>query len=348
MAALAVFGGCEHHHGIGMLSSDAGVAFSGWDASGFSIDTGAGAQASPVDGSDARIPLPVDAGGGMVTNLCGNGVLTPDETCDDGNRADGDGCSADCKTIEPGWQCRVPGMPCAQTCGVSQIDCVDADGGVPGNAADIGGIGWPIPVPTSWIGYIESQFETDAIRFTLTLSDDSPNQIRGTVFLNDDTPLPPATDPNVGYPPDVVLPASNYWAGGFAYSMVNGTYSLQRFRFAIRNFELWSGWCALQTPSDSSGMCLPNWTVSAVGFGPIAKCFQSNPATGQETSFDCGKYDLCVSNRVCLCSTTACAFDPNGGRMASFDLAISGNSGDGSVTGFIGQPASVHVVADPF
>src|ERR1019366_360806 len=48
---------------------------------------------------------------------CGNGILTSDETCDDGNTVSGDGCSADCKTIEPGYQCRVPGKPCTPKCG---------------------------------------------------------------------------------------------------------------------------------------------------------------------------------------------------------------------------------------
>src|SRR5437764_1377599 len=31
---------------------------------------------------------------------CGNGVVTPDEACDDGNNISGDGCSADCKSNE--------------------------------------------------------------------------------------------------------------------------------------------------------------------------------------------------------------------------------------------------------
>jgi fibro-slime domain-containing protein len=48
---------------------------------------------------------------------CGNSILTSDETCDDGNTVSGDGCSADCKTVEPGWQCRVPGKPCTPRCG---------------------------------------------------------------------------------------------------------------------------------------------------------------------------------------------------------------------------------------
>ena len=37
------------------------------------------------------------------TTSCGNGVLNaPAETCDDGNRTGGDGCSPDCKT-ETDW-----------------------------------------------------------------------------------------------------------------------------------------------------------------------------------------------------------------------------------------------------
>jgi cysteine-rich repeat protein len=49
--------------------------------------------------------------------ICGNGRLTSDETCDDGNTNSGDGCSADCGSIEPGWECRVPGTRCTPACG---------------------------------------------------------------------------------------------------------------------------------------------------------------------------------------------------------------------------------------
>ena len=52
---------------------------------------------------------------------CGNGVLTSDEKCDDGNTQDGDGCSADCKTVEDGYQCRVPGKRCVPLCGDGKI-----------------------------------------------------------------------------------------------------------------------------------------------------------------------------------------------------------------------------------
>ncbi|MGA9655242.1 MAG: DUF4215 domain-containing protein, partial [Polyangia bacterium] len=49
--------------------------------------------------------------------ICGNGILTSNEACDDGNTVSGDGCSGDCQTVEPGYICRVPGKPCTTLCG---------------------------------------------------------------------------------------------------------------------------------------------------------------------------------------------------------------------------------------
>ena len=43
---------------------------------------------------------------------CGNGVLTSDETCDDGNMVSGDGCAANCLAVETGYSCPTPGKPC--------------------------------------------------------------------------------------------------------------------------------------------------------------------------------------------------------------------------------------------
>lgn len=53
--------------------------------------------------------------------VCGDGVLASTEACDDGNTVDGDGCSADCSAVDPGWQCRVPGKPCVPFCGDGMI-----------------------------------------------------------------------------------------------------------------------------------------------------------------------------------------------------------------------------------
>ncbi len=52
---------------------------------------------------------------------CGNGVLTSDEMCDDKNESDGDGCAKDCKKIEDGYECRVPGQRCTPKCGDGKI-----------------------------------------------------------------------------------------------------------------------------------------------------------------------------------------------------------------------------------
>ncbi|MBN2803434.1 MAG: DUF4215 domain-containing protein [Deltaproteobacteria bacterium] len=45
---------------------------------------------------------------------CGDGKLTEDEACDDGNNKNGDGCQGDCLEVEEGWSCTPPGKPCHQ------------------------------------------------------------------------------------------------------------------------------------------------------------------------------------------------------------------------------------------
>jgi fibro-slime domain-containing protein len=53
---------------------------------------------------------------------CGNSKLTSNKVCDDGNTASGDGCAADCQSIEKGWQCPVPGKPCVPICGDGVVE----------------------------------------------------------------------------------------------------------------------------------------------------------------------------------------------------------------------------------
>src|SRR5207244_392275 len=51
-----------------------------------------------------------------MAGVCGDGILGATEACDDGNANSGDGCSGDCKTVEGGFECRVPGRPCVPAC----------------------------------------------------------------------------------------------------------------------------------------------------------------------------------------------------------------------------------------
>jgi cysteine-rich repeat protein len=272
--------------------------------------------------------------------VCGDGILTSNETCDDGNTLGDDGCSADCQGIEPGWICPTPGQPCTPILAgrdAGSAGTLDAPVAQSPDAPVAGGSSW-------WTGYIENyQFNSgsDAVKFTFSV--DSTGQVIGKVVLGNGTPPPSATDPNVGYPSDAMVTSgsiSGYWAEGFAYSMGNGISSSQRIQFTIQNYELWSGWCALQTPVPDSDMCLPNWGGVTVGpKSDAAGCYQQNPASGQLVPVDCGKFHLCVADAVCMCSTTACA--ENTGAEAAFDLTITGNTANGSVTGIVDR-ANVH------
>ena len=39
----------------------------------------------------------------VCQSVCGDGILTINEACDDGNTISGDGCRSDCMEVEPGW-----------------------------------------------------------------------------------------------------------------------------------------------------------------------------------------------------------------------------------------------------
>jgi cysteine-rich repeat protein len=48
---------------------------------------------------------------GNCSGVCGNGFLTSDEQCDDGNKYNGDGCSSVC-VIESGFYCPTVNSSC--------------------------------------------------------------------------------------------------------------------------------------------------------------------------------------------------------------------------------------------
>src|SRR5689334_18357717 len=60
--------------------------------------TGGPGKDGGIDGRDAGVAHDGgpngDAAPEASTTPCGNGVLTPDEACDDGNKSGADGCSA--------------------------------------------------------------------------------------------------------------------------------------------------------------------------------------------------------------------------------------------------------------
>src|SRR5690606_31406831 len=93
------------------------AATAGSKSSSIGNDDDSGDEDSQTSGSNdtegddtVKLDLPPMTG----FEVCGDGLLTADEACDDGNTEDGDGCSADCKSVEPGMICTPPGQPCRQ------------------------------------------------------------------------------------------------------------------------------------------------------------------------------------------------------------------------------------------
>lgn len=79
----------------GTKTGDAGLDGSAW------VDTGSSADATSEAGISDATTSDADATADTTkTPVCGDGVIDPGEVCDDGAKADGDGCSADCKSVE--------------------------------------------------------------------------------------------------------------------------------------------------------------------------------------------------------------------------------------------------------
>ncbi len=75
---------------------------------------GPGAMFKSSSGPDATSTVDAPAVDAEMPAICGDGIVEPGETCDDGNTIPGDGCSAICQ-IEPGYTCPTAGKPCIST-----------------------------------------------------------------------------------------------------------------------------------------------------------------------------------------------------------------------------------------
>ncbi len=103
--------------GGGGTTNSAGGASSAGSSNGGTRDLNLGGSDNGKAGS---------GGTGGDTSGCGDGVLQAaalGEVCDDGNSAPGDGCAADCMTVEAGFACLTPGAACTSTvaCGDGEV-----------------------------------------------------------------------------------------------------------------------------------------------------------------------------------------------------------------------------------
>jgi fibro-slime domain-containing protein len=96
------------NHTDGDITGGTGSGSTGGGASG-----GTGAVIG-TGGTGNVIGQGGNGGTGVAPPGCGDGELTSDEACDDGNLVDGDGCAANCLTVDRGFSCAIPGMPCRE------------------------------------------------------------------------------------------------------------------------------------------------------------------------------------------------------------------------------------------
>ncbi len=81
-----------------------GAASAGAGSGGSGAIQGTGGLPGPAPGDDGGPTGP--------HSVCGDGVRGTDEACDDGNAAGGDGCAADCHSVDSGYSCTPVGAPC--------------------------------------------------------------------------------------------------------------------------------------------------------------------------------------------------------------------------------------------
>jgi fibro-slime domain-containing protein len=132
--ALALASGC------GGTGGDAGAGGTGGMA-------GSGGFGSGGLGGNGGI-------GGNFYEGCGDGQRDALEACDDGNARSGDGCAANCMSIEPGYRCPTMGALCVPiVCGDSRIDPPETcdDGNTTGSdgcsTSCVRQDGWTCPLP---------------------------------------------------------------------------------------------------------------------------------------------------------------------------------------------------------
>jgi hypothetical protein len=199
--------------------------------------------------------------------------------------------------------------------------------GAAGTGVEIGPLG-----PTeSWTGYVENKaFPSGSDQIKLTFATDSAGHVVGTVVFGQGTHPPPATDPDVGYPPSFhpggIGVTTGFSMEGYVYT-ASGTLEANRLRIKVGFGQVWKDWCALQTSYVPPGRCLP---ATQSTLDPMQmKCSYTSLITKKETPANCDKVAMCLLNSVCECDATSCRANLGGANV--IDLQLTGNTAAGSI-----------------
>jgi hypothetical protein len=225
------------------------------------------------------------------------------------------------------------------------------DGSAPAPTEDAG-MPLDCQLAHTWTGYIEDvTFPSGSTVVKMTLPEDGRCPIEGTITFGEGPPLPPVTDPDVGYPPGIAPSAYvTYLAEGNPFHMLNVMQLGAGFRFEVAHSEIWTSWCSMQTALDpGSNTCGHDWTTRE---GPDG-CSLLDPTTNQWTPIDCGKMYLCNRQQWCRCDATGCAVGarpPSEAPVLGTDIKVllpevTGDKINGMASGTIN--GFIHFTRDP-
>jgi hypothetical protein len=213
------------------------------------------------------------------------------------------------------------------------------------DVADVAVVIPPNDLQGSWKGYVENfQFgdQSDAVLVSIT-----SNAGAGQITFGNSAAPPPATDPNIGYPPGATLTSSTAELPypGFAFTLTNVKYDGQRLQFDVATSELWIHWCELQTPipdEHNAGVysCVHNWPTASGG----STCSQTDPMTQMSVPINCGKLALC-QGFFCRCDMQGCTVYLDSHPL-HFDMVIAPPKANGSVRGLDADLHSVHLTKE--
>jgi hypothetical protein len=196
-----------------------------------------------------------------------------------------------------------------------------------------------------WIGYTEGhEFWAGSDRVRITLDENG----EGTLEVGDSPPIPPATNPDVGYPdtepknsPEDLISPAVMLLSGFSYTVNEATVEERRLRLEIDLYELYTDWCEMQTPYpvESTYGCLPG---TSGGFD-AGRCYKDDPETGEPFYADCAKIGMCAPGRICSCTAEACTAVAEPSRVLDAALEDGGDGLEGTFTVPLGSPEHVTV-----
>lgn len=206
-----------------------------------------------------------------------------------------------------------------------------------------------------WEGYAEAyKFAdgSDKVRISLDVEGN------GTLEIGDSAAIPPATDPNVGYPPSFngdnegIDPLVRLFPGA-SYPIKMASVASARISFSVNPMAIEHDWCALQTPYPATlgfGGSSQIQYICVLGGGDGSSASPGQCVVSDGTSkvpVDCNKLTLC-SHVACACTDSACTENEDPaltGPNTELDAALadSGNSLVGTLLTGISPQARVNV-----